>query len=128
MNSWTLFFWAWWVLLGHLFVGLFFSTYLKGRTIRQFVIGTLIIPFCIHAIMVVLSFGNSALYEVIHGNQTFAETVVASPEKAFILYLELYPGFGLTASVATITGLLFYVTSADSGSLVLGNFTSQLVI
>ncbi|WP_337219615.1 BCCT family transporter, partial [Vibrio parahaemolyticus] len=55
-----------------------------------------------------------------------AQTVLEAPEKGFYSLLELYPGFGLTASVATITGLLFYVTSADSGSLVLGNFPSQL--
>lgn len=124
MNSWTLFFWAWWVAWSP-FVGLFLARISRGRTIRQFVIGTLIIPF-VFTLLWLSIFGNSALYEVIHGNQTFAETVLASPEKGFYSLLELYPGFGLTASVATITGLLFYVTSADSGSLVLGNFTSQL--
>ena len=116
MNSWTLFFWAWWVAWSP-FVGLFLARISRGRTIRQFVIGTLIIPF-VFTLLWLSIFGNSALYEVIHGNQTFAETVLASPEKGFYSLLELYPGFGLTASVATITGLLFYVTSADSGSLV----------
>ncbi|EPG9814947.1 choline transporter [Providencia stuartii] len=124
MNSWTLFFWAWWVAWSP-FVGLFLARISRGRTIRQFVIGTLIIPF-VFTLLWLSIFGNSALYEIIHGNKELAETVLAAPEKGFYSLLELYPGFGLTASVATITGLLFYVTSADSGSLVLGNFTSNL--
>ncbi|WP_272668236.1 choline transporter [Providencia sp. PROV085] len=124
MNSWTLFFWAWWVAWSP-FVGLFLARISRGRTIRQFVIGTLIIPF-VFTLLWLSIFGNSALYEIIHGNKALAETVLAAPEKGFYSLLELYPGFGLTASFATITGLLFYVTSADSGSLVLGNFTSNL--
>ncbi|RBP62276.1 BCCT, betaine/carnitine/choline family transporter [Brenneria salicis ATCC 15712 = DSM 30166] len=71
-------------------------------------------------------FGNSALYQVIHGNLDFANEVMQYPERGFYSLLAQYPGFSLSASVATITGLLFYVTSADSGSLVLGNFTSRL--
>ncbi|WNK22889.1 choline transporter [Providencia hangzhouensis] len=124
MNSWTLFFWAWWVAWSP-FVGLFLARISRGRTIRQFVIGTLIIPF-VFTLLWLSIFGNSALYEIIHGNSELAKTVLDAPEKGFYSLLELYPGFGLTASVATITGLLFYVTSADSGSLVLGNFTSKL--
>ncbi len=48
------------------------------------------------------------------------------PERGFYSLLAQYPAFTFSASVATITGLLFYVTSADSGALVLGNFTSKL--
>ncbi|MEI9532796.1 choline transporter [Moellerella wisconsensis] len=124
MNSWTLFFWAWWVAWSP-FVGLFLARISRGRTIRQFVMGTLIIPF-VFTLLWLSIFGNSALYEIMHGNKELAETVLAYPERGFYSLLELYPGFGLSASVATITGLLFYVTSADSGSLVLGNFTSEL--
>jgi choline/glycine/proline betaine transport protein len=51
---------------------------------------------------------------------------VAHPERGFYNLLAQYPAFTFSASVATITGLLFYVTSADSGALVLGNFTSKL--
>lgn len=51
---------------------------------------------------------------------------MAHPERGFYSLLAQYPAFTFSASVATITGLLFYVTSADSGALVLGNFTSKL--
>ncbi|UYA61022.1 High-affinity choline uptake protein BetT [Pectobacterium sp. F1-1] len=124
MNSWTLFFWAWWVAWAP-FVGLFLARISRGRTIRQFVVGTLIIPF-VFTLLWLSIFGNSALYQVIHGNLDFANEVMQHPERGFYSLLAQYPGFSLSASVATITGLLFYVTSADSGSLVLGNFTSRL--
>lgn len=124
MNSWTLFFWAWWVAWAP-FVGLFLARISRGRTIRQFVVGTLIIPF-VFTLLWLSIFGNSALYQVLHGNLDFATEVMQHPERGFYSLLAQYPGFSLSASVATITGLLFYVTSADSGSLVLGNFTSRL--
>ncbi|MCC3263967.1 BCCT family transporter, partial [Paenibacillus polymyxa] len=71
-------------------------------------------------------FGNIALYQIIHGNAEYKQKMLQIPERGFYSLLAQYPGFTFSASVATITGLLFYVTSADSGSLVLGNFTSRL--
>ena len=124
MNSWTLFFWAWWVAWSP-FVGLFLARISRGRTIREFVLGTLIIPFTFTLLWLSV-FGNAALYEIIHGDAGFAQEVIAHAERGFYSLLAQYPAFKLSASVATITGLLFYVTSADSGSLVLGNFTSKL--
>ncbi len=129
MNNWTLFFWAWWVAWSP-FVGLFLARISRGRTIRQFVLGTLIIPLLIipftFTLLWLSVFGNSALYEIIHGGAAFAEEAMVHPERGFYSLLAQYPAFTFSASVATITGLLFYVTSADSGALVLGNFTSQL--
>ncbi|MEJ8324271.1 choline transporter [Kosakonia sacchari] len=124
MNSWTLFFWAWWVAWSP-FVGLFLARISRGRTIREFVLGTLIIPFTFTLLWLSV-FGNAALYEIIHGDAGFAQEVISHAERGFYSLLAQYPAFKLSASVATITGLLFYVTSADSGSLVLGNFTSKL--
>ncbi|MDU2189844.1 MAG: choline transporter [Klebsiella pneumoniae] len=124
MNNWTLFFWAWWVAWSP-FVGLFLARISRGRTIRQFVMGTLIIPFTFTLLWLSV-FGNSALYEIIHGDAAFAQEAMAHPERDFYSLLAQYPAFTFSASVATITGLLFYVTSADSGALVLGNFTSKL--
>ena len=124
MNNWTLFFWAWWVAWSP-FVGLFLARISRGRTIRQFVMGTLIIPFTFTLLWLSV-FGNSALYEIIHGDAAFAEEAMLHPERGFYSLLAQYPAFTFSASVATITGLLFYVTSADSGALVLGNFTSKL--
>lgn len=125
MSSWTLFFWAWWIAWSP-FVGLFLARISRGRTIREFVCGTLIIPL-LFTLTWLSIFGNSALHSVIfEGNQTLAATVLSNPAHGFYDLLAQYPGFTFIASVATVTGLLFYVTSADSGALVLGNFTTKL--
>jgi choline/glycine/proline betaine transport protein len=124
MNSWTLFFWAWWIAWSP-FVGLFLARISRGRTIREFVTGTLVIPL-LFTLTWLSIFGNNALYSVIFdGNTQLATTVLENPAHGFYDLLAQYPGFMFTAGVATITGLLFYVTSADSGALVLGNFTTK---
>ncbi|GAA1079328.1 choline BCCT transporter BetT [Tsukamurella spumae] len=123
LDSWTLFFWAWWVAWAP-FVGLFLARISRGRTLRQFVFGVLVVPFSFILVWISI-FGNSAL-EVARGDRTFAEATASTPEVGFYSLLEKYPGAPLLLAVATITGLLFYVTSADSGSLVMGNFTSRL--
>ena len=124
MNSWTLFFWAWWIAWSP-FVGLFLARISRGRTIREFVTGTLVIPL-LFTLTWLSIFGNSALYSVIFdANTQLATTVLENPAHGFYDLLAQYPGFMFTAGVATITGLLFYVTSADSGALVLGNFTTK---
>lgn len=124
MNSWTIFFWAWWVAWSP-FVGLFLARISRGRTIREFVCGTLIIPLLFTMTWLSI-FGSSALYNVIfEGNTALAETVLVNPAHGFYDLLAQYPGFSFIAGIATITGLLFYVTSADSGALVLGNFTTK---
>ncbi|PRC91713.1 choline BCCT transporter BetT [Solimicrobium silvestre] len=124
LNAWTLFFWAWWVAWAP-FVGLFLARISRGRTLRQFIAGTLIIPFVFTLIWISV-FGNSALDIVLSGNQEFGKIAMETPERAFYSLLAEYPWIGFSSILATVTGLLFYVTSADSGALVLGNFTSYL--
>ena len=109
MNNWTLFFWAWWVAWSP-FVGLFLARISRGRTIRQFVLGTLIIPFTFTLLWLSV-FGNSALYEIIHGGAAFAEEAMVHPERGFYSRLAQYPAFSFSASVATITGLRVDVAS-----------------
>lgn len=124
LQGWTLFFWAWWIAWAP-FVGLFLARISRGRTIRQFVLGTLMVPFAFILVFISI-FGNSALDIVMNGNAAFGETAMAQPERAFYGLLEQYPAAPLIIGVATFTGLLFYVTSADSGALVMANFTSHL--
>ncbi|MHC3004917.1 choline BCCT transporter BetT [Gordonia metallireducens] len=123
VDGWTLFFWAWWVAWAP-FVGLFLARISRGRTLRQFIFGVLVVPFSFILLWISI-FGNSAL-AVARGDQEFAETTASTPEAGFYSLLDQYPGATLLIGIATITGLLFYVTSADSGSLVMGNFTSRL--
>ncbi len=122
LNGWTLFFWAWWIAWAS-FVGLFLARISRGRTIRQFVAGTLIIPF-LYILMWVSIFGNSAIELVRSGNERFGQAAMNQPEQGFYTLLQQYPAFPIIASIATFVGLLFYVTSADSGALVMANLTS----
>ncbi len=122
LNAWTLFFWAWWIAWAA-FVGLFLARISRGRTIRQFVAGTLTIPF-LYILMWVSIFGNSAIELVRSGNEQFGQAAMNQPEQGFYTLLQQYPAFPLIASIATFCGLLFYITSADSGALVMANLTS----
>jgi len=124
LNAWTLFFWAWWVAWAP-FIGLFLARISRGRTIRQFVTATLIVPFAFILVWISI-FGNSALDVVRGGNAEFGQAALELPEQAFYALLEEHPWVTLAALVATFTGMLFYVTSADSGALVMGNLTSKL--
>lgn len=124
LNAWTLFFWAWWVAWAP-FVGLFLARISRGRSLRQFVVGTMTIPF-FFVLMWVSVFGNSALDLVISGDSAFGNTAVNHPERAFYLLLEQYPAPMMVAAVASLIGLLLYITSADSAALVMSNFTSKI--
>jgi len=124
MSLWTLFFWAWWIAWAS-FVGMFLARISRGRTIRQFVAGTMIIPFS-YIVMWVSIFGNAAIDQVRAGNASFTEVASASPEGGFYALLTQYPAFTFVAGLATFVGLLFYVTSADSGALVMANLSSRL--
>ncbi len=126
MSLWTLFFWAWWMAWAA-FVGLFLARISRGRTIRQFVVGTLLIPFSYVAMWISI-FGNAALDEVRGGNTDLASVVDSStgPDQGLWALLQEYPAFTFVAGLTILVGLLFYVTSADSGALVMANLSSHL--
>ena len=124
MSLWTLFFWAWWIAWAS-FVGLFLARISRGRTIKQFVAGTLIIPFT-YVLMWVSIFGNAAIDAVRSGDARFGDLAMNTPERGFYTLLTQYPAFTFIAAIATFVGLLFYVTSADSAALVMANLSSKL--
>lgn len=124
MSEWTLFFWAWWVAWAS-FVGMFLARISRGRTIRQFVLGTLIFPFC-YIVMWASIFGNAALERVRNGDSDFGKVAASGSGSGLFDLLQQYPLAGVVIPVAIFVGLLFYVTSADSGSLVMGNLSSSL--
>lgn len=124
LDAWTLFFWAWWIAWAP-FVGLFLARISRGRTLREFIAATLVIPFLFTGLFLAI-FGNSALFLVRDGNTGFGETAMNVPEQGFYNLLAEYPGFMFSAGLATFVGLLLYVTSADSGALVMGNLSADL--
>ena len=125
MGSWTLFFWAFWLAWGP-FVGVFLARISRGRTLREFVIAAITAPVLCDFFMVSL-FGNSAPYEVIvNGNTEFAQLAVDSPEAGWYALLEMFPGAMFLIGLATLSGLLFSLTSANSGAMVMSNFSSSI--
>ncbi|MDO5502011.1 MAG: choline BCCT transporter BetT, partial [Actinomycetia bacterium] len=125
MSIWTLFFWAWWIAWAS-FVGLFLARISRGRTIRQFVVGTLIIPFA-YIVMWISIFGNAALEKIRSGDDVgFAELAQDAEGRGFYALLQDYPAAGALIALSVVVGLLFYVTSADSGALVMANLSSRL--
>ena len=124
LNAWTLFFWAWWIAWAA-FVGMFLARISRGRTIRQFVLGSLLLPFC-YILMLVAIFGNHALDLVIRGNGEFRDITLNKPEQGLYWMLEHLPGQKILIALALFIGILFYVTSADSGALVMANLSSRI--
>lgn len=124
MSGETLFFWAFWLAWGP-FVGLFLARISRGRTLREFVIAAITAPVLCDLVMVSL-FGNSAIHEVvINGNREFAETAINNPEQGWYDLLQMFPGAMFLVGLATLSGLLFYLTSANSGAMVMSNFSSS---
>lgn len=125
MSGWTLFFWAFWMAWGP-FVGLFLARISRGRTLREFVIAAITVPVLCDFLIVTV-FGNSALFEVmVNGNMDFADRAMASPEQGWYELLEMFPGAMFLVGLATLSGLLFYLTSANSGAMVMSNFSSSI--
>ncbi|MHB0775173.1 choline BCCT transporter BetT [Halomonas sp. WWR20] len=124
LNAWTLFFWAWWVAWGP-FVGLFLARISRGRTIRTFVFGTLTLPIIFMMLWMSL-LGNSAIDMAMNGATDFGTQIMANPPSGIYLFLEQYPAPIFTTLAVSLLAVVFFVTSGDSGALVLSNFTSIL--
>ncbi|MEC8917012.1 MAG: choline BCCT transporter BetT, partial [Pseudomonadota bacterium] len=124
LNGWTLFFWAWWIAWGP-FVGLFLARISRGRTIRTFVAGTLTLPIAFMMIWMSI-LGNSALDMAMNGATDFGQQVMETPPAGIYLFLQEYPFPVVTTIAVSILAIVFFVTSGDSGALVLSNFTSKL--
>ena len=124
LNAWTIFFWAWWIAWGP-FVGLFLARISRGRTIREFVAGTLILPL-VFMMFWMSVMGNSAIELVRDGADAFGTAAVEDPGSAIYLFMEQLPWTAITTVAITVLAIVFFITSGDSGSLVLSNFTSIL--
>lgn len=125
MQAWTLFFWAWWVAWAP-FIGLFLARISRGRSLRQFIIGTMTVPLAFIGVWISI-FGNSALDYAMHGGgDKFGKLALSRPELAFYELLEQYQLAPLVIAVASIVGLLLFATSANSAALVMSNFCSYV--
>jgi glycine betaine transporter len=118
VSAWTVFYWAWWVSWSP-FVGLFIARVSRGRTIREFVVGTVLAP-SLAAFAWFSVFGGTALNMQIMQGLPISEAVNADVSTALFAMFDALPWTPLLSGVATVLVLVFFVTSGDSATLVLG--------
>ena len=124
MHGWTTFFWAWWLSWSP-FVGMFIARVSRGRTVRQLVGCMLVVPTLVSALWM-NAFGATALSKFLDGGGTaVVEAVQAQqPEMALFRMLETLPLAGVTSIIGIVLIIIFFVTSSDSGSLVIDTITA----
>jgi choline/glycine/proline betaine transport protein len=131
-NGWTVFYWGWWIAWSP-FVGIFLARISFGRTIREFIAGALLVASAMTLLWLSI-FGNSALFIELSGPGGLVESVQADLDRSLFVFLELLPqatGSRLGAATSSLVGGLatlaivtFFVTSSDSGSLVIDIITA----
>lgn len=120
MKSWTVFYWAWWISWAP-FVGIFIARVSKGRTIKEFIVGVLFVPAFVCFIFFAV-FGASAVYLQANG---IADIAHEATETATFAMLSHFP-LGYVISILTlIVVMIFFVTSADSATYVLGMLSTK---
>jgi choline/glycine/proline betaine transport protein len=121
-NDWTLVYWAWWISWSP-FVGIFIARVSKGRTVQEFILGVLLVPTLLTFLWFSV-FGGSALYLELNGIGNIAVAVEENIATALFVMLEEFPLSFLTSIIGIVLVTSFFVTSSDSGSLVIDSITS----
>lgn len=120
LQGWTTFYWAWWISWSP-FVGMFIARISRGRSIREFVTCVLLIPTVVGALWMSV-FGGAAL-DMVMGDSGQALTDAALELKMFKMF-EAFPMTGILSFIGIILVVVFFVTSSDSGSLVIDTITA----
>ncbi|HEY8331040.1 MAG TPA: choline BCCT transporter BetT, partial [Pseudomonas sp.] len=123
LGGWTLLYWGWWMSWSP-FVGMFIARVSRGRTIRQFISGVLFVPAGFTLLWMTV-FGNGAIHMIMQqGLTSLAETVGQDSSLALFAFLEQFPFASVLSLLAVLMVVVFFVTSADSGSLVVDMLAS----
>jgi BCCT family betaine/carnitine transporter len=120
-HGWTVFYWAWWISWSP-FVGMFIARVSRGRTVREFLTAVLLVPALVTAVWMG-TFGGTAIDQAVSGVGELANGV-GDVSLAMFQMFENLPLSMLMSSVAVVLVLVFFITSADSGSLVIDSITS----
>ena len=121
-DNWTVFYWAWWISWSP-FVGMFIARVSRGRTIKEFVLGVLLVPSVLTFFWFAV-FGGSALFLDLNGLADISTAVGENISTALFVMLEEYPLSEITAVIGILLVTSFFVTSSDSGSLVIDSITA----
>ncbi len=122
--GWDFFYWGWAISFG-VFVGLFIARISKGRTIREFIFGAMLIPSL--ATMIWYStIGGSALYNIVNlGNNELANRILENMDTALFYFLQLFPFSPVLIFMTMVSLIIFFITSADSTVYVLGMYSEE---
>jgi len=119
-QGWTSFYWAWWISWSP-FVGMFIARVSRGRTVREFIICVLLIPSLVCVLWMTV-FGGTALIQIV--NDGYAGAKDAATELRLFAMLSQLPLTQITSGIGIILVIVFFVTSSDSGSLVIDTITA----
>ncbi len=122
-GGWTLLYWAWWISWSP-FVGMFIARISRGRTIREFIIGVLLVPSLFNLLWMTV-FGNSAIWLDSHVAAGALGASAGNVDALLFRFFDYLPYPQLTSGVAVLLVAVFFVTSADSGALVLNAIASR---
>ncbi|MCT2592081.1 BCCT family transporter [Streptomyces sp. N2-109] len=121
VNGWTVFYWGWWISWAP-FVGIFIARISRGRTVREFVCGVMLVPTLLTFVWFAV-FGGTALQQQMNGEHDYTKDGVSTNNALFEM-LDTLPGGTFVAGVAILLIVLFFVTSSDSGSYVVDMLAS----
>ena len=121
LHDWTVFYWAWWISWSQ-FVGMFIARVSYGRSVREFLTAVLLVPTLVTVVWMA-TFGGSGLHQTINGIGELANGVGDSSLALFQMLAEL-PLTAITSFLAIVLVLVFFITSSDSGSLVIDSITA----
>jgi len=122
VGDWTIFYWAWWLAWSP-FVGLFIARVSKGRTIREFIMGVVLAPTLVGFVWFSIFGGTALNLEIFHG-VPLAEAVKDNVATTMFVMFNALPASTLLSIVATVLVFVFFVTSGDSATLVLGTMST----
>ena len=122
LSGWTVFYWAWWMSWGP-FVGGFIARISKGRTIREFVLGTMLCPMFLCCVFMAIMGGN-AIWFNLHGVTAIADALSENISYTLFALLAQFPLTAVTSLVAIVLLTVFFITSADASTFVCASMTA----
>ncbi|WP_102958626.1 BCCT family transporter [Mangrovicella endophytica] len=123
ISNWTLFYWAWWISWSP-FVGMFIARISRGRTVREFVVGVLFVPSAFTFFWMTV-FGNTAIsLDMGSSAGAISRAVSADISVALFQFFEYLPWSAVTSALGVLLVAVFFVTSSDSGSMVVDTIAS----
>ncbi|MCY4560780.1 MAG: BCCT family transporter [Flavobacteriaceae bacterium] len=121
-NEWTIFYWGWWIAWAP-FVGMFIARISRGRTIQEFILGALFVPTFL-TFFWFSTLGGSALQLELQMPGIISTEVMKDSSTSLFIFLEQFPWASITSFVSMLMITIFFVTSSDSGSLVIDSISA----